>query len=81
MQKDPFIENIITEHITEYLFPGETIHTPDVESMARADKMEWMLRKCLTELHAQGVDVSKISLKELLGRRPDDIELTEDDYC
>lgn len=81
MQKDPFIENIINAHIMEYLFPGETAHTPDVDSMARADKMTWMLRKRLTELHTQGIDVSKLSVKELLGTRPDDIELNENDYC
>jgi hypothetical protein len=81
MEKNPFIEDIINAHIMEYVFPGETAHTPDVATMARADKMQWMLRQRLTELHTQGIDVSKLSVKELLGMCPDDIELTEEDFC
>lgn len=79
--KDPRVEEIITRHITEYLFPGETMHTPDVVSMARADKMTGLLRRRLTELFSQGVDPSAMSVKDLLGISPDDIELTDEDFC
>jgi hypothetical protein len=78
--KDLFIEKLVSGHVTEYLFPGGTMHTPDFVSMTRADKMTWMLRNRLTELRAQGVDVSALSVKELLGKRPDDIELTDEDF-
>lgn len=79
--KDSFIEDVINRHVTDYLFPGGTIHTPDVVSMARADKMTRMLRRRLSGLRAQGVDASALSVAELLGMRPDDIELTEEDFC
>jgi hypothetical protein len=81
MEKIPFIENIISAHVMEYVFPGETAHTPDFVTMARADKMAWMLRERLTQLHTQGIDVSLLSVKELLGMHPDEIELTEEDFC
>lgn len=79
--KNSSVEDVIDSHVTEYLFPGGTIHTPDVLSMARADKMTCILRRRLSEFCAQGVDVTALSVEELLGMRPDDIELTEDDFC
>ncbi len=79
---DDDIRQEADRHITEYLFPGDCYHTPDVVSMARADKLSYMLRERMKALAASGVDPRGKSLDELLpGVRPDDIELTEDDFC
>lgn len=79
---DHDIRQEASRHITEYLFPGDTCHTPDVMSMARAEKLDYMLRKRMKELVAAGEDPRGRTLEELLpGVRPDDIELTESDFC
>jgi hypothetical protein len=78
--RNPLIEKLITAHVTEYLFPGETYHTPDIDSTIRAEKMESLLRRKFTQLHHEGVDISKLTVKEVIGTSPDKIEITEDDY-
>jgi hypothetical protein len=68
--------------VTEWVFPGETCHTPDVVTMAQADKLGWMLRERMKALVAQGVNPLKMSIAELLpGVKPHEIELTEADFC
>lgn len=60
------LEEIVSRHVNNYLFPGEICHTPDVDSMEYADRMASALRRRLPELQAKGLNVSTMTINELL---------------
>lgn len=67
--------------ICEWVFPGETIHTPDIDTQIRAEKLERMVLARMKELAAQGIDPTEMTLVALLPEcEPDEIEVTEADY-
>lgn len=65
--------------VTDWVFPGGTCHSPDALTMARADRLGWMLVARMKELVSAGVDPRGMSIEQVLDIDPEDIELTEAD--
>jgi hypothetical protein len=52
--------------VTEWVFPGDTCHSPDAITMAQAPILANMLRERMKSLAAEGINPLDLSIAELL---------------
>jgi len=84
------LEQTVTDHainthvnaiVSEWLFPGECMHTPDAFTLAKSHKFTVMLRRRMWELRSEGKNPLGMTMAEILpGVNPNDIQIHEHDF-
>lgn len=84
------LEKTVTDHainthvnaiVSEWLFPGECIHTPDWFTLAKSHKLTTMLRRRMWEMRSEGTNPLGMTMADILpGVNPNNIEIHEHDF-